>query len=140
MFEVPGALFVRAAQNEEHNEPAGHVDQAVVKGGGSRRNVALVILVDERVNHNQGKRGEIPSIRECRSWRSAKGARGEVSKNGVLREVCDFPRDEMDKGQGFRARVGIKPKHERTDDARRVRSGEAVGRSVGDEDQPGDEW
>lgn len=109
------------AEDGECGCAAGDVDQAVPDRARARGEEGLVILVEQRDERDERKRGDVPIASHACARRREKRAGGEQREHGVLHEVRKFAHGEMDKEQLRLRDIREEPFEQRPDDPRRVR-------------------
>jgi len=77
-------------------------------------------FIQEGIDDNQNQRNQKPSFADCSTRRRAKCACCQEAEDGVLREVRNFSRDEVDYRESFRACVWKQPENQRSNDPRGV--------------------
>ena len=92
-------------------QPAGYIDHAVENRGRATGYKALVILVEQCVDDDERRADQKPAMTNRGTWRRAKRARRKESEDGVLSEVRNLSRDEMNNGERLRARVWKQPEN-----------------------------
>ena len=116
-----------SAVDEQCSQPAGDIDETIVKRAGSGWNEGLVKLVEQRVSDDQGRRNQEPASADGRTWRRSKRPRRKEPENRVLREVCELSRDEVDGDESFGSRVWKQPENEWANDPGCVSSRKTTG-------------